>query len=77
MNDMREETRRRPQGGPPLLALATVRIDADGTYRGTPVPAAVRATVVLDRAAGRWQLVRVHMSFIAGTPGAPPVPGRA
>jgi hypothetical protein len=24
---------------------------------------------------GSWQLAAIHMSFIAGTPGAPPIPG--
>ena len=57
-------------------AIVTVRQKTVGTYRGNPVPEAVRATAVLSRAAGRWQLVRVHMSFVAGTRGAPPIPGR-
>ena len=57
-------------------AIVTVRQNTVGTYRGNPIPEAVRATAVLSRAEGRWQLVRVHMSFVAGTRGAPPVPGR-
>jgi len=57
-------------------ARVTARQSTVGTYRGHPVPEAVRSTVVLSRATGRWQLVRVHMSFVAGTRGAPPVPGQ-
>jgi len=26
---------------------------------------------------GRWQLAGIHLSFIAGTAGAPPIPGAA
>ncbi|WP_433785053.1 nuclear transport factor 2 family protein [Actinomycetospora sp. CA-101289] len=57
-------------------AIVTARLAADGTYRGHPVPEAVRATAVLSRATGTWRLVRVHMSFVAGTRGAPPIPGQ-
>jgi ketosteroid isomerase-like protein len=57
-------------------AIVTVRENTVGTYRGNPVPEALRTTAVLSRGGGRWQLVRVHMSFVAGTRGAPPVPGR-
>lgn len=49
---------------------------ARGAYRGQPLPTDLRATAILaDRGAG-WQVVGIHMSFIAGTPGAPPIPGR-
>jgi len=58
-------------------ALVTARLNATGSFLGAPVPEAVRATVALTGGAGRWRMVRVHMSFIAGTVGAPPVPGRA
>lgn len=46
-----------------------------GAYLGNPVPEAVRATLFLVGDADRWKLAAVHMSFIAGTPGAPPIPG--
>ncbi|WP_232661632.1 nuclear transport factor 2 family protein [Pseudonocardia sp. TRM90224] len=57
-------------------AVVIGRINAVGAFRGNPVPAAVRATAVIDRTDGAWRLDVVHMSFIAGTPGAPPIPGR-
>ncbi|HEY0816360.1 MAG TPA: nuclear transport factor 2 family protein, partial [Pseudonocardia sp.] len=69
-----DERQVRQDGG---TALVTARLNAAGSFRGAPVPEAVRATVVLTDSGGRWRLVRVHMSFIAGTAGAPPVPGRA
>jgi len=47
-----------------------------GAYRGNPVPTDLRATLVLVQQAGDWRLAGIHMSFIAGTPGAPPLPGR-
>jgi ketosteroid isomerase-like protein len=58
-------------------ALVTARLNATGSYRGAPVPEAVRATIALTGSGGRWRMVRVHMSFIAGTVGAPPVPAHA
>ena len=65
-----------------------VRLDGDtaivvgtqnqsGSMQGNPLPfSSVRSTLVLRRRPGGWRLASVHMSFIAGTPGAPPVPGR-
>ena len=32
-------------------------------------------TLVLTAAGRGWQLAAIHLSFIAGTPGAPPIPG--
>lgn len=58
-------------------AVATARIDSDGTFRGHPLPEALRATLVCVDVAGEWRLAGAHMSFIAGTPGAPPMPGGA
>jgi ketosteroid isomerase-like protein len=52
------------------------RQHADGTYQGHPTPSDMRITLVLRRAQDEWQIAVAHMSFIAGTPGAPPVPGR-
>lgn len=58
------------------VAVATARPTGKGTYNGHPVPSELRSTLVLTDQAGAWQLGLIHMSFIAGTPGAPPVPGR-
>ena len=56
-------------------AIVTARLTNRGSYQGHPIPEAVRATLTLARTGGRWQLAAIHMSFIAGTPGAPPIPG--
>jgi ketosteroid isomerase-like protein len=56
-------------------AVVIARNDTDGNYQGHPIPAAARATLVLGREAGMWQLTSAHMSFVAGTRGAPPIPG--
>jgi hypothetical protein len=37
----------------------------------------VRAALTLVAENGTWRLAGIHMSFIAGTPGAPPLPGAA
>ena len=55
-------------------ALITARHTAKGAYRGQPTPEAVRATLALVNESGGWQLAGIHFSFIAGTPGAPPLP---
>ncbi len=59
------------------VALVTARNHTRGTYYGQPIPEAVRATLVLATAAGDPRLAAIHMSFVAGTPGAPPIPGAA
>ena len=59
------------------VAVVTARNNTRGTYRGRPIPEAARATLVLTRDAGSWKLAVIHMSFIAGTQGAPPLPGPA
>ncbi len=56
-------------------AVVTARQNAKGAYHGQPTPEAVRATLALVSEAGDWRLAGIHMSFIAGTPGAPPIPG--
>jgi ketosteroid isomerase-like protein len=56
-------------------AVVTARQKAKGTYQGRPTPEAVRATLALVREADDWRLAGIHMSFIPGTPGAPPIPG--
>jgi ketosteroid isomerase-like protein len=57
-------------------AIVTARQQAKGTYQGQALPGALRATLVLVNTSGAWRLAGIHMSFIAGTPGAPPIPGR-
>jgi ketosteroid isomerase-like protein len=57
------------------VAVAVARDTQRGTAFGHPVPEALRSTHVLVRHADTWRLASLHMSFIAGTPGAPPVPG--
>lgn len=59
------------------VAVVTARNNTRGTYRGRPIPEAARATLVLTRDTGGWKLAVIHMSFIAGTQGAPPLPGPA
>ena len=56
-------------------AVVTARNNTRGSYQGHPIPEATRATLVLVSDAGTWQLAAIHMSFIAGTQGAPPIPG--
>jgi ketosteroid isomerase-like protein len=58
-------------------AVVTARQVARGSYRGNPTPEALRATLTLVDEGDRWRLAGIHMSFIAGTPGAPPVPAAA
>jgi ketosteroid isomerase-like protein len=56
-------------------AVVTARNTTRGSYQGHPIPEAVRATLVLVTVAGGWKVAALHMSFIAGTQGAPPIPG--
>ena len=58
-------------------AIVTARNNTRGAFQGHPIPEAVRAMLVIANNNGTWQLVAIHMSFIAGTRGAPalPVPG--
>jgi ketosteroid isomerase-like protein len=57
------------------VALATARQTVEGSYRGRPLPSALRTSIFLTRRAERWQLAFTQMSFVAGTTGAPPIPG--
>ena len=57
------------------VAIGTAREAQRGTAFGNPIPEAVQATRVLVRDGKRWRLAAVHMSFVAGTSGAPPIPG--
>lgn len=56
--------------------VVIARQSATGAYRGLEVPGDLRVTLVVTNAPGSPRLAGAHMSFIAGTPGAPPVPGR-
>jgi Domain of unknown function (DUF4440) len=56
-------------------AVVISRNNTRGTYQGHPIPEAVRATLVLISDQGSRKLAAIHMSFIAGTHGAPPIPG--
>jgi ketosteroid isomerase-like protein len=66
-----QETQVRQYGD---TAVVTTLVDQPGTYHGNPIPASTRSTLVLVRRDGQWQITTDHMSFIAGTPGAPPIP---
>jgi ketosteroid isomerase-like protein len=56
-------------------AVITARQVGPGTLQGSPLPfEAVRATLTAVRSGERWLMAGIHMSFIAGTPGAPAVP---
>ncbi|HWW53538.1 MAG TPA: nuclear transport factor 2 family protein [Acidimicrobiales bacterium] len=57
------------------VAIVTARQTAIGAFQGHPLPEALRDTLLLVREREEWQLAGIHMSFIAGTPGAPPLPG--
>jgi ketosteroid isomerase-like protein len=56
-------------------AVVTAYVTTRGTYRARPLPEAARATLVVPNDNGTWRPAVIHMSFIAGTPGAPQMPG--
>src|SRR4051794_34900709 len=56
-------------------AVVVARQNQDGSAQGHPVPEAARATLVLNADGDAWRLAALHLSFIAGTRGAPPMPG--
>jgi hypothetical protein len=60
----------------PGCAVVVARQDSDGTWQGHPVPGILRVSLVLVPAEGGWQVAFSQTSFMAGTPGAPPIPGR-
>jgi ketosteroid isomerase-like protein len=57
------------------VAVVTAINNQEATYQGHPIPSVLRVTLVLTGADHGWQLAAAHLSFVAGTPGAPPVPG--
>ena len=63
----------RPYGD---VEVVVARQRAAGAYRGQEVPGELRVTLVVANAPGPRRLAGAHMSFIAGTPGAPALPGR-
>ena len=67
-----DEVQARAHGG---SAVVTARQNQRGTAQGHPVPEAARVSLALVDEHGAWRLAGAHLSFIAGTSGAPPVPG--
>lgn len=67
-----EEVEVRPYGNATVVVATQ---NAVGTHAGNPVPRVLRDTLVLVRDGDDWRLAGIHMSFVAGTPGAPPIPG--
>jgi hypothetical protein len=59
------------------VTVVTARHTSAGTYQGHPIPEAARATLVIVTDHRTRKLAVAHMSFIAGTRGAPPIPGAA
>jgi hypothetical protein len=68
-----EEPQVRMYGAETVLVIC--RLSQRGTYRGNPVPTDTRASVLLVGDGASRRIAEIHMSFIAGTPGAPPIPG--
>ena len=57
------------------LLLSRPAITPAARYQGQPLPEALRATLVIVSDSEALRLAAVHMSFIAGTPGSPAMPG--
>jgi ketosteroid isomerase-like protein len=56
-------------------AIVTGQQHQAGTYQGNRLPfGVVRAALVLLCESDRWRIAGIHLSFIAGTPGAPSAP---
>ena len=68
-----DDVQMRPYGE---SAVVIATQDAVGTHAGNAVPQVLRDTLVLVRDGEDWRLASIHMSFVAGTPGAPPIPGQ-
>jgi ketosteroid isomerase-like protein len=58
-------------------AVVIARQVAEGTFGGNPLPTTMRASLILVGEGDARRLAGIHMSFVAGTPGAPPIPGRS
>jgi hypothetical protein len=57
------------------FSVVTARNSTRGTCQGQPLPEALRVTLVITPDSEAVRVAAVHMSFIAGTQGAPPMPG--
>lgn len=57
------------------VTVVVARQEGDGAYRGHPVPSATRVTLLLVPGEHGYRLAGIQHSFIAGTPGTPPIPG--
>jgi ketosteroid isomerase-like protein len=57
------------------VTVVTARQDAKGAFAGNPTPQVLRNSFVLVSGDDGWKIAHLHMSFVAGTPGAPPIPG--
>jgi ketosteroid isomerase-like protein len=66
-----DEVRARHHGD---AAVVTLLQRARGNHQGQPIPEAARATLALVHDHGGWQIAGIHLSFVAGTPGSPPLP---
>lgn len=47
------------------------------TYNSHPVPTTNRVSIVVVHRENEWKIANIHFSFVAGTEGAPPIPGRS
>ena len=54
--------------------VVTLLQRARGNHQGQPIPEAARATLTLVHDGGGWRVAGIHLSFVAGTPGSPPLP---
>jgi uncharacterized protein (TIGR02246 family) len=66
-----QETQVREYG---KAAVVTTLVESPGAYHGSPIPQTTRSTLVLVKQDGQWRITTDHISFVAGTPGAPPMP---
>lgn len=62
------------QYGDTVVAIGTQTQQA--TFNGGPAPTTTRASIVLIKAGNDWKIANIHFSFVAGTEGAPPIPGK-
>jgi ketosteroid isomerase-like protein len=60
--------------GDTVIAIGTQNQRA--TFNGNPIPSTTRASIVVTKGGDDWKIANIHFSFVAGTPGAPPIPGR-
>lgn len=68
-----DEVQTRHYGG---VDVVIARQRARGDYRGTKLPEDLRATLLVVGEPEGQRLAGVQYSFMAGTPGAPAIPGR-